>query len=102
MGRKKGVAQPPSAGNAARRGESSFALAKIKDTRIMVAVILDNLADGLSIEQIVANYPGLTTEAVRAAIAYAALCGPDESGEGEMSGMDAEVREPRARRDRMS
>ena len=44
----------------------------IKGTRIMVSVILDNLADGLSVEQIVANYPGLTPEAVRAAIAYAA------------------------------
>jgi len=44
----------------------------IKGTRIMVSVILDNLADGLSIEQIVANYPSLTAEAVRAAIAYAA------------------------------
>ena len=44
----------------------------IKGTRIMVSVILDNLADGLSIEQIVANYPSLTPEAVRAAIAYAA------------------------------
>jgi uncharacterized protein (DUF433 family) len=44
----------------------------IEGTRIMVSVILDNLADGLSVEQIVAQYPGLTPEAVRAAIAYAA------------------------------
>lgn len=44
----------------------------IKGTRIMVSVILDNLADGLSVEQTIANYPGLTSEAVRAAIAYAA------------------------------
>ncbi len=44
----------------------------IKGTRIMVSVVLDNLADGLSPEAIVANYPGLSTEAVRAAIAYAA------------------------------
>lgn len=44
----------------------------IKGTRIMVSVILDNLADGLTVEQIIANYPGLTPEAVRAAIAYAA------------------------------
>ncbi len=44
----------------------------IKGTRIMVSVILDNLADGLTAEQIVANYPGLTPEAIRAAIAYAA------------------------------
>ncbi len=44
----------------------------IKGTRIMVSVILDNLADGLTVEQILANYPTLTQEAVRAAIAYAA------------------------------
>jgi len=42
----------------------------IQGMRIMVSVILDNLADGQSVEQIVANYPGLTTETVRAAVAY--------------------------------
>jgi uncharacterized protein (DUF433 family) len=44
----------------------------IKGTRIMVSVILDNLADGLTVEKIMANYPGLTREAVQAALAYAA------------------------------
>ena len=44
----------------------------IKGTRIMVSVILGNLADGLTVEQIIANYPCLTPEAVRAAIADAA------------------------------
>ncbi|MEN6335262.1 MAG: DUF433 domain-containing protein [Phycisphaerales bacterium] len=44
----------------------------IKGTRIMVSVVLDNLADGQTVEQIVANYLALTPEAVRAAIAYAA------------------------------
>jgi uncharacterized protein (DUF433 family) len=44
----------------------------IKGARIMVSIVLDNLADGLSVEQILANYPALTPEAVRAAIAYAA------------------------------
>ena len=39
----------------------------------MVSVILDNLAEGLSPEEIVAEYPPLTMEDVRAAIAYAAL-----------------------------
>ncbi len=41
-------------------------------TRIMVSVILDNLAAGLSIEQIIEEYPGITSEDVHAAIAYAA------------------------------
>lgn len=44
----------------------------IKGTRIMVSVILDNLADGQTDEQILASYPSLTPEAIRAAIAYAA------------------------------
>lgn len=43
----------------------------VKGTRIMVAVILDNLAEGISPERIVAEYPPLTLEDVRAAIAYA-------------------------------
>ncbi len=44
----------------------------IKNTRIMVSVILDNLAEGLNPEEIVANYSPLTIEDVKAAIAYAA------------------------------
>jgi uncharacterized protein (DUF433 family) len=44
----------------------------IKGTRIMVSVVLDNLADGLSVEQVLGDYPSLTPEGVRAAIAYAA------------------------------
>ncbi len=38
----------------------------------MVSVILDNLADGLTPEEIVAEYPPLRLEDVRAAIACAA------------------------------
>lgn len=44
----------------------------IHGTRIMVSVVLDNLADGLSPEEIVKDYPPLTLEDIRAAIAYAA------------------------------
>jgi uncharacterized protein (DUF433 family) len=44
----------------------------IKGTRIMVSVVLDNLAVGLSVEDILASYPTLTREGVQAAIAYAA------------------------------
>lgn len=42
----------------------------IKGTRIMVSVILDNLAEGLTLEEIVEEYPPLTLENVRAAIAF--------------------------------
>ena len=44
----------------------------IKGTRIMVSVVLDNLAAGLTAKEIVASYPSLSLESVRAAIAYAA------------------------------
>jgi len=44
----------------------------IKGTRIMVSVVLDNLAAGLSAEEICGSYPSLTREAVHAAVAYAA------------------------------
>jgi len=44
----------------------------IKGTRIMVSVILDNLADGESIEAILHGYPTLTAEDIHAAMAYAA------------------------------
>jgi uncharacterized protein (DUF433 family) len=44
----------------------------IKGTRIMVSVVLDNLAAGLTSEEIVRSYPSLNHEAVQAAIAYAA------------------------------
>ena len=44
----------------------------IKGTRIMVSVVLDNLAAGRSIEEVLSSYPSLTREDVQAAIRYAA------------------------------
>ncbi len=44
----------------------------IKGTRIMVSVVLDNLAAGVTIDEMLASYPALTREAIQAAIAYAA------------------------------
>lgn len=44
----------------------------IKGTRIPVSVVLDNMAAGLPPEEILASYPSLTPEALRAAVAYAA------------------------------
>ncbi|WP_375513208.1 DUF433 domain-containing protein [uncultured Nostoc sp.] len=44
----------------------------IKGTCIMVSVILDNLAEGLTFEEIVQEYPLLALKDIRAAIAYAA------------------------------
>jgi uncharacterized protein (DUF433 family) len=44
----------------------------IKGTRIMVSVVLDNLAAGLSIEDILHSYPSLKRDSILAAISYAA------------------------------
>ena len=44
----------------------------IKGTRIMVSVVLDNLADGISEQDILRGYPSLTSDDIKAAISYAA------------------------------
>jgi len=44
----------------------------IKGTRVMVSVILDNLAAYVPEREILASYPSLTPEDIRAAIGYAA------------------------------
>ena len=44
----------------------------IKGTRIMVSVVLDNLAAGEPVERILKNYPTLKPEDVQAALLYAA------------------------------
>ena len=41
-------------------------------TRIMVSVILDNLAEGRTLEQLVRDYPPLKIADVKEAIVYAA------------------------------
>ena len=46
--------------------------AHIEGTRILVSVVLDNLAAGVSAEDLRKNYPSLTREDIRASIAYAA------------------------------
>ena len=44
----------------------------IKDTRIMVSVVLDNLSIGLSFDELLSSYPSLTMNGIQAAIGYAA------------------------------
>ena len=44
----------------------------IKGTRIMAAVVLDNLAAGVPTDEILRSYPSLKAEDVQAAMAYAA------------------------------
>ena len=50
----------------------------IRGTRIMVSVILDNLASGMTSEDIVSEYPPLANEDVQAALAYAAYLAHEE------------------------
>lgn len=44
----------------------------VAGTRVMVSVILGNLAAGQSVDEILASYPTVTADGVRAALAYAA------------------------------
>ena len=44
----------------------------IRGTRLWVSLILDQLAEGATFEDVVSNYPRLTREDILAAIAYGA------------------------------
>lgn len=44
----------------------------IRGTRVPVSVVLDNLAAGLTDSEIMASYPSLSIEDIRAAAAYGA------------------------------
>ena len=44
----------------------------VKGTRIMVSVVLDNLASGLSRSEILRSYPSLKNEDIDGCISYAA------------------------------
>jgi uncharacterized protein (DUF433 family) len=50
----------------------------IKGTRVLVTVVLDALAAGMSPDEIVGHYPTLTEEGVRAAVAYGAWLAKQE------------------------
>jgi uncharacterized protein (DUF433 family) len=44
----------------------------VRGTRIMVSVVLDNLAAGVTTEEILTSYPSLLQEDISAVLAYAA------------------------------
>lgn len=48
-------------------GETVF-----RGTRVLLRTVLADLADGVPVDQILSDYPSLTQEHVRAAIAFAA------------------------------
>ena len=51
----------------------------ITGTRIMVTVVLDNLADGLNVDDIIKSYPSVSREAVQATLHYAAELARDRT-----------------------
>jgi len=50
----------------------------IKGTRIPVSVVLGCLADGMTVDEILADYPSLSAEAIRAALGYGAALATEE------------------------
>lgn len=50
----------------------------VRGTRISVEHILDLLANGWSMEEVLNNYPGITTDDIRACLAYAKEALEDE------------------------
>jgi len=50
----------------------------IKGTRIMVSVILDCLAAGMSEQEILEEYPTITVEGIRSAVAYGSALAREE------------------------
>ncbi len=50
----------------------------IKGTRVTVRTLLASLAEGATIEQIVADFPTVSTAAVRAVIAFAAASAEED------------------------
>lgn len=52
--------------------------ARLRGTRVPVSVVLDCLAAGMTPDEITEQYPTLPGEAVRAALAYAAVLAREE------------------------
>lgn len=49
-----------------------FGKPTVRDTRIWVGLVLGLLADGMTVEEILAEYPSRTLEDIRACLAYGA------------------------------
>lgn len=49
-----------------------------KGTRVMLSIVLDSLAEGSTLEEILKDYPTLKPEDIRAALAYAAELAREE------------------------
>ena len=51
----------------------------VRGTRIMVSIVLDCLAAGMSYEEIIEEYPSLAPDDIRAAIAYGAALAQEQT-----------------------
>ena len=51
----------------------------IKGTRVFVSIILDCLAEGMSDDEILENYPSLKKEHIQAALQYEAMLAREET-----------------------
>ena len=58
----------------------------IKGTRVLVSVLLDSLAEGMSMEDVLRNFPSITREDVLAALAYAGALSREEAFTPEPAG----------------
>ena len=59
--------------------DTLFGKPRIKDTRISVELLMDRLADGWSMDDIVAAYPHITRDDIQAALAFVAEIYREES-----------------------
>jgi uncharacterized protein (DUF433 family) len=58
--------------------EVAHGQAVLRGTRVPVSGILDCLADGMTVDEILADYPSVTRDGIRAAAAYGAMLARDE------------------------
>ncbi len=72
MVKKRKERQPDWCSRISIKPEVCFGKPCIKRTRIWVSLILDFLAGGTSVEEILENYPHLRREDIQACIAYGA------------------------------
>lgn len=56
--------------------ETLFGKPRVKGTRISVELLLDRLADGWSVEDIIESYPHITREDIQTALAFVAINPP--------------------------
>jgi uncharacterized protein (DUF433 family) len=61
-----------------RRAEVCGGEAVLRGTRVTVRTILASLAEGATMEEVLADFPTVTAEAVRAVIAFAAASAEED------------------------